>query len=36
MARSIWKGSITFGLVNIPVGLYTAARKPAARHKQSA
>ena len=24
MARSIWKGSITFGLVNIPVGLYTA------------
>jgi DNA end-binding protein Ku len=24
MARSIWKGSITFGLVNIPVGLYSA------------
>jgi DNA end-binding protein Ku len=24
MARSIWKGSISFGLVNIPVGLYTA------------
>lgn len=26
MARSIWKGHITFGLVTIPVGLYTAAR----------
>ncbi|MDP9066756.1 MAG: Ku protein [Actinomycetota bacterium] len=24
MARSIWKGSITFGLITIPVGLYTA------------
>jgi DNA end-binding protein Ku len=24
MARSIWKGSISFGLVNIPVGLYAA------------
>ena len=24
MPRSIWKGSITFGLVNIPVGLYSA------------
>ena len=24
MARSIWKGSISFGLVNISVGLYTA------------
>jgi DNA end-binding protein Ku len=24
MARAIWKGSITFGLVNIPVGLYGA------------
>lgn len=24
MARSIWKGSISFGLVNIPVGLYSA------------
>jgi DNA end-binding protein Ku len=24
MARAIWKGSISFGLVNIPVGLYTA------------
>jgi DNA end-binding protein Ku len=26
MARSIWKGSIAFGLVNIPVELYTATR----------
>jgi DNA end-binding protein Ku len=26
--RAIWKGSISFGLVNIPVGLYTAT-KPA-------
>ncbi len=24
MARSIWKGSVTFGLITIPVGLYTA------------
>ena len=24
MARSLWKGSISFGLVNIPVGLYSA------------
>src|SRR6266511_6220716 len=26
MARSMWKGSITFGLVNIPVELYSAVR----------
>jgi DNA end-binding protein Ku len=26
MARSIWKGSISFGLVNIPVGLHTAEK----------
>ena len=26
MARAIWKGSISFGLVNIPVGLYPATR----------
>jgi len=25
--RSIWKGAITFGLVNIPVSLYTATRR---------
>lgn len=28
MARSIWKGSIAFGLVNIPVGLTSAESKP--------
>jgi DNA end-binding protein Ku len=27
MTRAIWKGSISFGLVNIPIGLYTATRK---------
>ena len=27
MARSIWKGSISFGLVNIPVGLYPAENR---------
>jgi DNA end-binding protein Ku len=26
MARSIWKGSIAFGLVNIPIELYSATR----------
>src|SRR5688572_20065252 len=26
MARAIWKGSIAFGLVNIPVELYSAVR----------
>ena len=31
MARAIWKGSISFGLVNIPVGLYAAE----ARHELS-
>src|SRR4051812_20859821 len=29
MARSLWKGAITFGLVNIPVELY-----PAEEHKE--
>ncbi|MBV9110114.1 MAG: Ku protein, partial [Gemmatimonadetes bacterium] len=24
MARAIWKGSISFGLVSIPVGLFSA------------
>ncbi len=28
MARSIWKGSITFGLVNIPVSLTSAESRP--------
>jgi len=27
MARPIWKGNITFGLVNVPITLYTAERK---------
>src|SRR5687767_4033959 len=26
-ARSIWKGSISFGLVNIPIKLYSAAEE---------
>ena len=26
MARAIWKGSISFGLVNIPIALYSATR----------
>src|SRR6187397_3339164 len=26
MARSLWKGSLAFGLVNIPVELHTAVR----------
>src|SRR6185295_15903883 len=30
--RPIWKGSISFGLVNIPVGLYSAT-KPASEVK---
>jgi DNA end-binding protein Ku len=25
--RPLWKGSISFGLVNIPVGLYPATRR---------
>ena len=29
MARSIWKGAISFGLVNIPVELHTAVRSEA-------
>src|SRR5207244_863257 len=27
MARSIWSGSLSFGLVNVPVKLYTAVRE---------
>src|SRR5213596_1831208 len=27
MARAIWKGSISFGLVNIPIALYRATRR---------
>ena len=27
MARSIWSGYITFGLVSVPVGLYSATKE---------
>src|SRR4051812_11288472 len=33
MARAIWKGSISFGLVNIPVGLYAAESRDEIRFK---
>jgi DNA end-binding protein Ku len=33
-ARSIWKGSLTFGLVNIPVGVYSIARSERPRLNQ--
>ena len=29
MARGLWKGAISFGLVNVPVELYSADTKPA-------
>jgi DNA end-binding protein Ku len=29
MARAIWKGTISFGLVNVPVELYPAAQSHA-------
>ena len=31
MARAIWKGSINFGLVNIPIKLYSAIEQPKTR-----
>ena len=34
MARAIWSGAISFGLVNIPVKLYSAARKKTVRFHQ--
>ncbi len=34
MARSIWKGAISFGLVNVPVGLYSAERRDELRFNQ--
>ena len=34
MARPIWSGSISFGLVNVPVKLYTAVRKKTIRFNQ--
>ncbi len=34
MARAIWTGSISFGLVNIPVGLYSAVSEKTVRFHQ--
>ncbi|NNE73101.1 MAG: Ku protein [Acidimicrobiales bacterium] len=34
MARAIWSGSISFGLVNIPVKLHTAVRRKTVRFNQ--
>lgn len=34
MARSIWTGSISFGLVNIPVGLFSAVEEKSIRFHQ--
>ena len=34
MARAIWKGSLTFGLVNVPVKLYSAVSKKTVRFNQ--
>src|ERR1700704_4780845 len=31
--RAVWKGSISFGLVNIPVALYPATRKEELRFR---
>ena len=36
MARAIWTGSISFGLVNIPVGLYSAVSEKTIRFNQLA
>src|SRR5215469_119998 len=33
VARAIWKGSISFGLVNIPIALYPATRKEELRFR---
>src|SRR3954452_1666659 len=32
--RAIWKGSISFGLVNIPIGLYPATRRDEVSFRQ--
>jgi DNA end-binding protein Ku len=34
MARAIWTGSVSFGLVNIPVGLYSAVSEKTIRFNQ--
>ena len=34
MARAIWSGAISFGLVNIPVKLYSAVQRKTVRFNQ--
>src|SRR5664280_682672 len=34
MPRPIWKGDLSFGLVTIPVGMYTATRRDELRFRQ--
>lgn len=34
MPQAIWKGAITFGLVNIPVGLFPAETRDRLRFRQ--
>src|ERR687893_922765 len=34
MARSIWSGAISFGLVNVPIKLYSAVSKKTVRFNQ--
>src|SRR5439155_24863168 len=34
MPRAIWKGAISFGLVNVPVKLYSAVQKKTVRFHQ--
>ncbi|MGH2811007.1 MAG: Ku protein, partial [Actinomycetota bacterium] len=34
MPRSIWKGAITFGLISIPVGLYSSTEEKDFRFHQ--
>src|SRR5580700_11023440 len=34
MARAIWTGSLSFGLVNVPVGLYSATEEKSIRFNQ--
>ena len=34
MARSIWNGTVTFGMVNVPVKLYTATESKTVRFQE--
>ena len=34
MARSIWSGAISFGLVNVPIKLYSAVSRKTVRFNQ--